>query len=100
MEKTIACDKCGKCCKTLVVSDSCDEETISMKKGYKGKLKYKGDTYYVLDVPCVYLSEITLTCSIYKDRPEMCRKFPGPYSDFWKNINPKCSMLEGEQKRL
>lgn len=89
----MACKQCGKCCKTLVISDKCDEETLSMKKGYIGSLPYQGEKYYIFDLPCVYLIENK--CSIYEDRPEMCKKFPGRnFSKFWGCINPKCGALE------
>lgn len=81
----------------MVVSDNCDEETIAMRKGYAGKVKYKGEDYYIFNIPCVYLCEVTGRCSIYKDRPELCKRFPGKgFSDFWKLVNPKCGLLEDD----
>jgi uncharacterized protein len=91
-KKEISCKQCGICCRTLIVSDNVDE-IIQLRQGFKGKLKFKGETYYILDVPCIYLTRDN-KCSIYDKRPELCSKFPGPaFSEFWKIINPKCGML-------
>jgi len=91
----MTCTTCGKCCKTLVIpATGYDEETIAMKKGYAGKVKFRGESYHVFDIPCLYLGDDN-KCKIYADRPEMCKIFPGHgYQNFWRMINPDCGMLD------
>jgi len=87
------CKACGKCCRIFVTSEAYDEETLKLKRGYIGEVKYKGDTYHIFDLPCVYLNSDN-KCTIYDNRPEACLKFPGPaFSGFWKLVNPKCGMI-------
>ena len=90
----VGCKSCGKCCRTFVTSEAYDEEALRLKRGYKGKVKYKGDTYHIFDLPCIYIDKNN-KCMIYDERPKGCRNFPGPaFSEFWKLINPKCGMIE------
>lgn len=86
-KNTFKCDRyCGKCCKELVVRvdnkeidkirklghdvndflerDLIDENTFVLKKNKKG---------------CVFLKKNKsgmYTCSIHKDRPKICQKYP------------------------
>ena len=94
----MTCKQCGKCCNTLILPAlEYDEEIIKMREGFVGKVKFKGDTYFVLNAKCTYLNSSTNKCGIYRDRPDECKKFPGlTFSEFWKLINPKC----GELKKL
>ena len=89
------CNKCGECCKRLILSGSeYDREIVQMKQGYLGEIKYKGEVYHILYKPCIYLKNDN-TCDIQDTKPEACRKFPGEaYSEFWKLIIPRCGELK------
>ena len=84
------CKQCGKCCRTFVTSEAYDLETLRLKTGYLGQVKYKEEIYHIFDLPCIYLGRDN-KCKIYDERPEACKKFPGPaFSDFWKIVHPNC----------
>ena len=53
----MTCKQCGKCCNTLILPAlEYDEEIIKMREGFVGKVKFKGDTYFVLNAKCTYLN--------------------------------------------
>lgn len=105
IEKTIVidqkddsgCVRCGKCCKLLHVR-TFDIEKIKKATGLKESeftelhpftekriLKTKCDPVDK-DIYCMFLERLddgTTSCTIYKDRPWLCRLYP--YDDICKN---------------
>ncbi len=80
------CDRCcGKCCRVLVQVDKEDISRIS-KLGYEYSYFLEGDIMdeknLVLRMDekgCIFLKKDKkgrYSCSIYKNRPKTCRKYP------------------------
>ena len=62
------CDKCGACCR---------------------QLQFFGNIYSELDSGngvCIYLDRDTNSCTIYKDRPSICKIEHG-YSVYFSDVN-------------
>lgn len=95
LQDNFKCDRyCGHCCKMTVVLDEEDVERLE-KKGKKDfwendilgrkMLKHKDDDY------CVFHKKEKdgkHTCTVHKDRPDPCRKYP-----FFGNVIMECPVL-------
>lgn len=92
MRRTGKCLRCGECCKTVVIELFNDEEAspdersraedfLAWAAAHKGiRIQRDGDrAEMVMEAPCQFLgfdSRGLATCSKYKDRFGMCRRFP------------------------
>lgn len=81
----VDCTTCGNCCKVLEAGVAEDEITRLSKiknvsaEYFKVQFLQKeagSEASYLKDAPCMFLKENCL-CSIYEDRPNACRRYPG-----------------------
>ncbi len=81
--EAIDCTKCGNCCKTLHPSVTKEEisrlaKALEISDETFGKRHLKTDNIdhekFMSDSPCIFLD--SKRCSIYPDRPEVCREYP------------------------
>ena len=83
------CNGCTKCCYGLLPLSEADYQALPDKhfaiaiSGAETQYSYilSEPTKYIIDppdgAPCPYL--VNNECSIYENRPEICRIFPAPY---------------------
>jgi Fe-S-cluster containining protein len=73
-----ACRRCGRCCTEFrgVKVTRADIERIGLPSSeWSSRFKII-DGAYVLEQPCCYYDANKSACSIYENRPEICRKYP------------------------
>lgn len=83
VSKKVDCRQCGNCCKSLMIVVTEDELrrvaelTHSIPKDWREKNIEEGLSGKMIlnTIPCLFLSE--RQCTIYPDRFEGCREFPG-----------------------
>lgn len=67
------CQRCGKCCKVVLLEiphlPSEDDQNLYMMRGIIRK-----DKTLAIPCKCMHLGDDNL-CKIYKNRPNVCRKF-------------------------
>ncbi len=72
LEEVPACAGCGKCCHLLVeltpLDDAVPEEFVVEHAGIRCMDQHG-------DGACVALDAVTLLCTIYERRPQVCRDF-------------------------
>ena len=71
------CVRCGKCCRTLDVSLSFEEEA-TLKNVRSDSIVYGKIGAYIRRVngKCLFYDESSRSCSIYSIRPRACRLYP------------------------
>jgi len=80
-------EDCGECCGIIPISPALARKTEHFAQVEpKEVLEYKGNLYPITkDGKCIYLNRETKECSIYDERPKICRMFgltsatPCPY---------------------
>lgn len=109
----IDCTSCAKCCRALVIAPDYQDvsrlaaatctTTFDFKKKYMRR-DFEGDLVFQ-QRPCPFLH--SNRCSVYEDRPKLCRKFPyldegnfiGTLSRVLRNI-PFCPIVFNTYERL
>ncbi len=90
-EIRIYCSRCGRCCREvyLPVDKAYTEDGLDhleWAKHHRLNIAYREDSDgrrlwgVELDAPCIHLMEESdgkTTCTIYDDRPQMCRDYNG-----------------------
>jgi len=76
----VPCTRCGKCCRDYCVAMSRDEETARFLSYHGLTLRERGDRLMEIygTSKCINLrtsKEHGSSCSIYADRPAICRYF-------------------------
>jgi Fe-S-cluster containining protein len=78
LQQIFACRRCGRCCNEFrgVKVTRADIERIGVSPPeWSSRFKII-DGEYVLEQPCYYYDAKKSACSIYENRPEICRKYP------------------------
>lgn len=88
------CARCGKCCK-LKVEPNKEDIKIIKKAGKKDFMQGKFLKRTNKDRRCIFLKYKNgiAKCSIYKNRPEICRKWPNSQGIFGKQVDPRCNLF-------
>lgn len=69
----LQCDKCdGACCRMVTIKVGAMSEDQARWAAMRGEVKGE---HWVLPVRCVALNNFTGKCTIYEDRPDVCREF-------------------------
>jgi len=80
------CIRCGECCKKFLV-DLAPGEAVYYRIKYGPVVLFYRGKYYLLkkvDGSCIFLKENGIaTCTIYHDRPRVCRIYP-----FYVRVKP------------
>lgn len=104
VSKDFKCKRCGKCCSLRVKPTKEDIKKIK-KSGKKGKdfldgkylkrIKSKVKNKNSKSKQCIFLEfkDGHVGCSIYKNRPEICRKWPNSKGLFGKQVDIRCSQF-------
>ncbi|MBT3721552.1 YkgJ family cysteine cluster protein [archaeon] len=90
--KKFKCIHCGKCCKYIVWLTKKDIEKI--KTNTKYIKSFFGKKYIKLvKRKCIFLKNKNEKnfCSIYKTRPEICRRFPSKILSKTKTFDSRCN---------
>ncbi|MDP3027729.1 MAG: YkgJ family cysteine cluster protein [Nanoarchaeota archaeon] len=89
--KDFKCARCGKCCRFKVEPSEEDIKRIK-KAGKKDFMQGKFLKRAKEDKKCIFLTSKkgVVKCSIYKNRPEICRKWPNSKGIFGKQVDPRC----------
>ncbi len=90
--KNFKCIRCGKCCRLRVKPNEEDIKRIK-KAGKKNFMNEKFIKRVNENRQCKFLKSKKgiARCSIYKNRPEICRKWPNSQGIFGKQVDPRCS---------
>lgn len=93
----IGCKKCGECCKYVaIVADTMD---INARRWclYHGHIIREREDKYIIFIPnkCDALNDNN-ECSIYEDRPSMCKEIPNEHITIFQP--PNCRYFEEEEK--
>lgn len=91
------CEAC--CCKYVLVPDTMTQGALpEVAEEYHkirsvGKKVHKdGHVTYLMSQPCPKLDDDDL-CTIYKDRPQLCKDFPMEYNEHWA---PFCKAMRSK----
>jgi len=89
------CKECGgKCCTILcIISDKDDKNEFEFFKTRLNPDEYSIATYgnnrsIYFKHKCPYFDEQTGLCTIYENRPSVCRNFPDRYDISWVPVCP------------
>ena len=79
--KTFKCTKCGECCRPIVKlskEDITSIEEIGKKEFFVYDENIKSNVLKQVNYRCMFLKKEgdEYLCSIYNNRPEVCRKYP------------------------
>jgi Fe-S-cluster containining protein len=82
----IDCNACGNCCKKFGPAVTDDEIAILAEKRQmtleqfeKDHIEMEDGDKYLIPAPCIFLCGTK--CTIYDDRPEVCRSYPHLYKE-------------------
>ena len=92
--RNFKCTRCGKCCRLRVEPNKEDIKRIK-KAGKKYFMQGKFLKRINGNKQCKFLisKKGIARCSIYKNRPEICRKWPNSQGIFGKQVDPRCRLF-------
>ena len=86
------CESCGaKCCKYVAIFEA-DKEYWDKRIRPEVSAKLGNTGLHALVHNCPYLDEND-RCSIYENRPRVCREFPKAFDEDWAKICPEMEKL-------
>lgn len=96
-----ACNKCGKCCREIRCYGLKNEKEFKIMQfffpHYKRFYIYKADENNNLVLTCKYLDKNGL-CSVYDNRPNVCRNYPAKTITFNSEMIDGCGFKVIKQK--
>lgn len=94
------CNKCGACCKYIMLSLGNNAYQMDYTKNFGKQIKIDNQIHIMIPQRCKQLTKDN-KCKIHKTRPHACRQFPWPTDSTYRAIEDVCGFrFDTSQKKV